>query len=94
MRTHVTTPTRMILAALVACQLRVSLAAGIPLQRTELAQIGTHLNRGDEVGPIVNGEPIAHRSSDVQVLDKNEKIELYVLIPGETDEEDSEQDES
>ena len=42
----------------------------------------------------MNGDPIAHRSSDVQTLDKNEKIELYVLIPGETEDEDSEQEES
>ena len=44
MKTHVTNPMRILLAALFACNL--SMAAGIPI-RTELAQIGTKLNDYD-----------------------------------------------
>ena len=90
MKTHVTNPMRILFAALFACNL--SMAAGIPI-RTELAQIGTKLNAYEDWPsdpaspsadqPIVNGTPLAHKSTDVQTLDQGTKIKLVELINDE-----------
>ena len=64
------------LAILFACI--CSLATAIPV-RTELAQTGTKLNRGDNIGPIVNGTPMKSQG-DQQVLQNGMPIQLVERI--------------
>ena len=76
MSSNKTTTMPLLLALLLACI--CSLAAAIPV-RTELAQTGTNLSRGDNIGPIVNGTPIKSQG-DQQVLQNGEPIELVEYI--------------